>query len=454
MATADRLKAALRLSRWLLLATTVAGVAAALITSYLAEPEYEAAANVLVSEIDASSVLPGAGSSSGDPRVQGATGVLLARTERYRREVVALLRERQTAAGPRTIVGDDIDGSYSVEEEPGTNILAVTGTTTSERGAIAIANAAAEAYPPYRGAALGESLRRTRLALERRLEIDGEDAQVRESLSRLRVLEDLALRSAVVVDLADSADRIRPAPVRAALVGLTSGLILGLLLMALREALATRVRDEDELEQLLGVKIVATSSGRFNDLAHDRLAVAIDQQRRQDGGTVIALVSATPREHRSTVAAGLVQALRRRGATVCAVDADPSAARLPAALELAGETEVPAAAIQGPAGSGELQLYGGHGAAASTVTNGSGHDGRDGAPFAESLERLRSGYDWVVIDAPAALESSTPAELSRSVDATIVVANPSALSRAELQRFARELSTWPRPPSAATIVER
>ena len=115
-------------------------------------------------------------------------------------------------------------------------MISFTVTATSASRATSLADALAADFPRYEVLLDTAQLRQALRAAQRRTIVEPQSLSARASVRRLRLLE-TASTGGVPVGSAGSAEQVRPAPVRAALEGATVGLVIGLLLMGLREAL-------------------------------------------------------------------------------------------------------------------------------------------------------------------------------------------------------------------------
>jgi hypothetical protein len=351
---------------------------------------------------------------------------------------------------------EDIPGTFDVRADPGTSALNVTAEARTALVSVRIANAAAQAFPAFRGRVLAAALRQPE-------GVAGEDEQTREGLSRLRLLERLIQNNATVVDRATTAEKTQPAPLRNALIGLVAGLIVGLLTVSLREALTTRPHGDAEVEQILGVPVIASPvmssrrrtafrrSSRLSPApAFDRLAVLLRDHGRPDTGTVVGVVSAGPDDGKTTLTAGLALALAARGHAVAAVALEPD--QRSALPELLG---APPASGQRAAGAGG-NANGALGLITTRLAAGDGpsasFDPADGfADVASHVAALRADHDWVLVATPAALESAEAAEVARVADVLLIAVEASSISRKHLVALSRELGTWPKQPVAAVL---
>src|ERR671935_164806 len=150
----------------------------------------------------------------------------------------------------------------------------------------------------------------------------------------------LLTRNAVPVQTPDHATQVQPRPVRNGILGLVLGIVLGVALAFLREALDTRVRSAEEIEDRLGVPLLARipeppRRGRRADklvLLEDprgsqaetfrSLRTNLDFVRAVSHPRTILVTSALEREGKSTTSANLAIALARAGQRVALVDLD------------------------------------------------------------------------------------------------------------------------------------
>jgi capsular polysaccharide biosynthesis protein len=390
--TGDQLVAALRRSRLLLLACAIAGVLAAMGLSRQAAPRYQSTAAVLLSQVDLGAVVPGASTPSSDPQrkvdtaVQlGESGAFFARVERL---VGARLRRPESS----------LPGSFGVQSSADTDQLAFTARAGSARTAELIANTAATAYPDYRGEQLSAPLARAAAALRR----EGPSASAAAALRRIEVLEELTRSSASVTERATSADKLSATPVRNGVLGLVSGLVLGLLLMALREGLSGRLDAPEDIERALDARVLGSFPRRSGVLgrggangagtAVERLVVLLGARRSDEGEAVVCFLGANPGIETAGIVAATVRELERRGETTRQVD----------------------------------------------------------VRVAPSTVREPDGVGWVVVEGPSYLESPTTLELATVMDVAILVTRASMPQR-ELRRISRELEMWPRRPYVAVL---
>jgi tyrosine-protein kinase len=292
-----------------------------------------------------------------------------------------------------------------------------------------------------------------------------------------------------VVDRASKAPKISPNPPRDTMLGLALGLVLAVLLSAVREAMNTRVRSEADVEDALGKPVLASiqrlpkradlvtvgrHGARFGDI-YALLAANIMQIHGQNRPLALAVTSSIASEGKTTTAANLALAMAMRGQRVVLVDFDlrkPSIDRVfripksPGVIQLVdGRADldsvmwsvalngaVPHAqqAMDTYSGNGgpsdEFSVEGEQGIGSLRVVPAGGTE--RGARVARSpqvrriLSELQEAADVVVLDTPPALATVEMAELSRSVDLVLVVVRHGQVSRRSILALNRQSEGW------------
>jgi Mrp family chromosome partitioning ATPase len=360
-------------------------------------------------------------------------------------------------------------------------------TTTDRRDAIGIANAVARAYPNWRAGVYGKTIDAAIKRIEA-LDLDASGGAISEQLQRLNVLKTLNSGSTLLVEPADDAAQITPRLIRDAVLGAAIGLIIALLLAGIRELLDTRVRSEADVEEALGVPVLATirtlprrarnrvamADDRVAD-TYDLLAANLAQILEQHERPVyVAVTSAEPGEGKTTTSANLALALARRGQDVVLADFDlrkPGLAPLfsvssgapgvadvlrgdasvssilrPIAISSIGPRAAPLAAGTSSRGSVRvapprkdregslLFLPGGR--------PGSAGSGGDFARLPKLLDEFEMVADFVIIDTPPALLTAGVAELAQSMTAVLIVVRQGEVPQRRLRALAGRSRTW------------
>lgn len=295
----------------------------------------------------------------------------------------------------------------------------------------------------------------------------------------LETLEALQTSRLSVVRTPTSAYQVAPRLKRAAAFGVFLGLILGVGLMFLVEALDTRVRSGSEISERLDLPLLARIPPPPRKLASADELVMLAKPASQHGESfrmlrtnlefdllsgevrTILLTSAGPREGKSTTAANLAVAFARGGRRVALVDLDLRRPHVNRFFRLPGTPGLTDVALGRATLEGALTridlgtgLRAG-GAAPALIAPGSldvltsGPLPPDPGEFvgttrlSEILHALRESYDLVVIDSPPMLRVGDVMTLSTKVDALLVVSRLNHVRRPTLTELRRLLEATP-----------
>ena len=313
----------------------------------------------------------------------------------------------------------------------------------------------------------------------------GPQAQLQADLQRLRTLETLNSGGATVIERPTSADKVSPAPIRDSLLGGAIGLVVALLVAAIREAMNTRVRSEGDVEDMLGKPVLATIQSlprrvglvtvgrhetRYGD-TYGLLAATLMQISGEKSGRVLAVTSAVAGEGKTTTATNLAVALALRGQNVVLADFDtrkPSLGgffRIPEGSPGSGNSSTARQASRMPSGpcrSTARPPAGAQQPPGSWSDNGNAHAADErgwlrvvpsggherGARVARSpripalLADLGEDADLVILDTPPALATVEMAELAPLVDFVLVVVRHGRVTRRSLQTLSRQAEGW------------
>lgn len=240
-------------------------------------------------------------------------------------------------------------------------------------------------------------------------------------------------------------------------LGLLAGVLLGLLLMALREALDTRLKGEREVTGVTTVPVL----GRIpldKDAKTRPLVVCADPNSPQaeayrqlrtnlqfvasaGRGRTILITSSVPGEGKSASAVNLAISMAEAGSRVCLVEADlrrPGVGRYLDLEAVVGLTTVLIGAVDlsdalQPWGSGNLHVL----MSGQRPPNPS--EMLSGPAMGELLDSLQNQYDIVIIDSAPLLPVTDSAVLASRCAAVVVVVGTGQVRRRELQRSLSDL---------------
>src|SRR6266571_1329741 len=293
----------------------------------------------------------------------------LAQTQADLARVPAVARGALSLAGLKRSVDDFLSHSAATPET-NADLLSLSVDDHDPAVAQSLATAYAHAFSRYRGqldtAPYVNAKRRANAELAQMAVAGGRTSDAYQALLRKRNQLDqyiaLLTQNAVVpVKSAESATQVQPRPVRNGILGLALGIVLGGALAFLREALDTKVRSAEEIEERLGLPLLARIPEPPRRLRkHDKpimlaephspqaeifrlLRTNLDFVRLTHSPRTILVTSALEREGKSTTCANLAITLARAGQRVALVDLDlrrPSLARFFDLIGRLGLTQV------------------------------------------------------------------------------------------------------------------
>ncbi len=468
----------LRRGWWIVLLTTLVVTGIAVVLSLSQRTLYEAHADVFLSGTRNLPTDIVNTQQAQDPERAGNTQSQLAR-------VPAVAARALRQAGLRDRTPQDLLDNSSVSLPAETDILRFSVTDESANLATRLSTAYARAYAGYRREIDTEAIVRARRQIERRLDrLDPKSAQY-DQLStqgqQLRTAEALQSSNVAVVRQGTDAAQTQPKPVRNGVLGAMLGLLLGVGLVFVRDALNTRVRSDEEIRERLGLALIGRvpkhskrlkngnglammdapnvpESEAFRMLATNLGFVNLDR-----GAKSIMVTSATDGEGKSTTVANVAIALARAGNRVCLVDLDLKRPSLDRLFELdaaqfgVGITAVALGKVSLEDALIRVPVHGQQGDddAAANSSSGeldlllTGAIPPDSAEFVASprvgdvIRRLAERSDLVLIDAPPILQTSDAMALAGKVDALIVVAGLAHVRRPTLEELRRVLENAP-----------
>ena len=483
----DHLRVARR-RKWVILQAVIVVPVAAILFSLQQPRLYEASSEVLLSRQNLAAAL------TDTPDVtlsQEAARLVETQANLARVPVVAArtLTNANVAGTPQEFLD-----SSEVSAKANADLLVFRVKNRSRALAARLATEYAEQFTVYRRELDTAALQRARRELGRRLAELEQDGQNRSALyaslvekeQQLRTMEALQTANAFVVRAAGESKQVQPRPVRNGLLGLVLGLVLGVGLAFLREALDTRVRSSEDIAEQLGVPLLGRIPEPPSQLQKENKLVMLAAPRRIDAeafrvlrtnlefanlesrARTIMVTSAVEREGKSTTVANLAVACARAGKRVVLVDLDlrcPLIARL---FDLdpgrPGLTDVVVGHVKLHDAISSIAIA--KSRANGATTNGNGEGSLEGvlqllpagpAPpnagefvsaqkLGEILDQLAAGADLVLIDAPPLLHVGDALTLSARVDALLLVTRMNVVRRPMLTEMRRIVDSSPAVP--------
>jgi succinoglycan biosynthesis transport protein ExoP len=335
--------AVLRRRKWIVLQAVVLVPLAAVLVSLSEQPLYQGTSEVLLNNRSLSATLLGQQdpTASQQPERIAQTQADLARVPEVARR--ALARVGFTDRTPQ----DLLDAS-SVAAKTDADLLEFKVTDPVRAASTALATAYANAFVQYRNQLDTGALKRADAEVTARLaELEAEGraksslyASLVDKQQQLRTMEALQSSNASVVRPADEAVQVQPKTVRNGVLGLVLGMIVGVGLAFLVEALDTRVRSSDEVAERLGLPLLARLPAPPKRLRKDDRLVMLEEPTgphaepfrmlrmglefttHDRGERVLLVASAQQSEGKSTTAANLAVAIAGTGRRVVLVDLD------------------------------------------------------------------------------------------------------------------------------------
>ncbi len=271
---------------------------------------------------------------------------------------------------------------------------------------------------------------------------------------------------------ATSASKVRPATTRNLVMGLGLGVVIGLVLVSLAEALDTRIRHSDEVAQRLGLPLLtripipprslrkAGSLGMLADQggvqteAYRKLRINLDFANLSIRARTIMVTSALEQEGKSTTVANLAVALARAGRRVVLVDLDLRKPYIDHFFDLTGRPgltdvalgnvtldqamwSIPLPGADAAQGTGSLHVL------PSGPMPPNPADLIESAVVSEILLDLAERADVVLLDSAPLLPVADGVVLSNKVDAMLVVVRGATTRRPVLAELQRVLAACP-----------
>jgi len=463
--------------KWVVLACLVLAAGAAYGASKLQSPIYQAKASLLVQQKATEDLF-----DNGTGRIDSATQDRVVKTE------IKVLESQPIEDVVTSQLGRKVPRVHG-GQEPGTNILTVSASSTDIELARAAADAYAVAYIEFRrtqavddvlaaSKRVGTKVQEQQKELDaldariaglkpgaeltalqaRRLSIDGLRLTFKEKLDQLQVDSAQKTGGAQLVEQAALPERpISPKPLRNSGLGGLLGLLIGMGLVFLLDQLDDDLKSKEDVEAASGglpvlglipdiehwkgrsgaLVSVATKEERlaaeaYRALRTSVLFLGLDRQMRS-----IQVTSPLQGEGKSTSAANLAVTLAQAGTRVIAMCCDLRRPRLHEFFGLSNERGFTSvllgndplqAVVQQVPGIANLKVV----ASGPVPTNPSELLLSDRA--ANVITALQSQCDLLLIDCPPVLPVTDAVAMSQRVQGTIVVVAAGATGRRELRR--------------------
>jgi succinoglycan biosynthesis transport protein ExoP len=476
----------LRRRKWYVIVTAILIAGLAVAFSLRQEKVYQAKSQVLLNRQDIAGAVTGTPSPSlnEDPLRYAATQALLARSS----SAAALAVSTAHVAG-RTPSG--LLQESSVTPDATADVLDFSVQDRSPTAAARLVNAYASAFVTYRLRAQTGALFLARHQIKQKLAGLAKDTpayhQLANSDQQLHTMQLLQSRD-IVLTRPVAGVQIKPRPTRDALLGFGFGILIGLGLAFAAESLDRRVRTVEEVEEQLGLQLLARtpppprrsrrSIAMFDDPgspyaeALRRLATNIVFSNPDRSARMLMFTSALQQEGKSTTLANLGVALAAAGNRVVLVDLDlrrPSLASLFGLHRLSGLTDVAVgrrpleqalfplelADLENPESSldpsdppvlGSLHLL-----PTGALPLGPGEFVASDALAERVLEPLREQFDYVLVDSPPACVVGDPIRLAARVDGIVAVTRLGFATRTALNDLRRQLAAVPTPSLGVVV---
>ena len=490
----------LRRRAWLVLAVLVLCLIAAVALSLRQERLYTASADIWLSRLNLGALLTG----TDDPNSLVPSERLIQTQARLARLPAVAERTLAAVDGDALTPTEFLENS-SVIPDPQADLLRLEVTSSDPKLASRLATAYARQFTRYRRQLDTTALERARVEVDARLaEMRAEGVRgsavyrsLREKQLELATLLAVQTGNAILVRPAGAAEQIQPRPLRAAFIGLGLGVIAGIALAFLGEALDTRVRSVAQITAILGLPLLARipePPRRFRRkkklvMLADPSSAAAEPYRALrtsvdlavSGAVLSAVAGARPKaimvtsafegEGKTTTVANLAVALARTGRHVVLVDLHfrrPAVGRSfrlepgPGVIDVAlGTTSLPEALVPVTGASNHGWKANGSSGAADGVLEVL--PAGEVSPLAgelvatESFQRLftllRGSADVILVDSPPLLGAGDALALSALVDTIVIVTRYSRLRRPSLLELRRVLDRCPTRPAGFVLTE-
>ncbi|MDV7102418.1 polysaccharide biosynthesis tyrosine autokinase [Gordonia amicalis] len=398
---------------WWILACCALGVAViGLATSLAQQPEYESTATLYVT-------------SGSDPNTQSAYQGSQAAQQRVASYVELVQSDAILTSALRDgaigLTTDEARARLTASATPDTVLVTVSATDTEPVRARALTSAVAQAMTEY-------------------IETLEQPSGGGDSLAKL-----------TVVSSASPSEQVAPKVPRDVAVALLLGLLVGLLVVYLRERFDVVVRNTSNVPPVVGAPVLGTvphetelSEGGTINFAAGATSGAAESYRRlrtnlafsdvDHPPRIVLVTSAGPGEGKTTTALNLAASIADGGDRVVIVDGDlrrPEVATRTGRVSAVGFTNY----LRGDTGMAELVQPSGY-LNLDVLTSGelppNPAELLASDRAAEGIRELADRYDYVIIDSPPVLPVTDAAVTARCVDGVLLVVRAGATKAPDL----------------------
>jgi tyrosine-protein kinase len=478
----------LRRRAWIAVLCVIVAAGSAYFYSKHQTPEYRATATVGLSKDPISALIANSRTSQTDLLQYIAGQVQFADSATTAAATLSTDRAKLAAAGITGMTPSQFLSRTSVTGDTTNDLVTFTATGRTRPQALALVNAYAEIYVARADA--NDHLRvKTALApinaelstLNAQLKADqakqaagqnmNSDIQlIGQQMKGPRNQKSQLLAAAQGIEgsrnlhAAESAAKVRPILSHNVGIGVALGLVIGLTLIGLSEALDNRVRRSEDLSLALGMTMLTKiptpprSFRKGNRLgmmeddhdahteAYRKLRVNFDFANLGPRAKLVMLTSAVEQEGKSTTISNLAVAFARAGRKVALVDLDlrrPALHRFFGIENGFGVSDVALGHVESERALHRVEIPGATGTLEIMPTGPvppHPADFLETPAVAELLQDLSQRYDVVLVDSAPILPVSDSVILSRRVHAIMVVARVSTLKRQVLAEFHQALA--------------
>jgi succinoglycan biosynthesis transport protein ExoP len=478
--------AILRRRKWIVVVPPIVAAVAAYALSTGQSPLYSATAQVLVNPPSVVTAITGVDPSGNDPNRFLQTQASIARAPELAARVSA-------ASGIPGMTAGRVLSESRVTPSTDSALVGITVEDGDPEAAVRLVNTYASQFTQFSKERATDYIDEALASLQTRINSLAAHGQAASPLyatliqqqGQLATVGKLMAGGSKVLLPAGGAAKIQPRPRRDAILGFLLGGILGLALAFLAEALDRRVRSEHEIDEALGIPLLARvpqpsrALQKTDDLVmlHEstgpqaetfrKLRTSLEFVNPNGVARTIMVTSAVEQEGKSTTIANLAVALARGSRRVVVVDLDLRRPYLNRLFHVGGRPGITDVAVKHAELSDALRpiaiatgiqkrvdLNGRGGASngrtasdgllhflpAGTIPPSAG-EMLDDERLLHVLDELVTRFDVVLIDAPPLLAFGDTMTLSPHVDAIFAITRLGRVQRPILHEFARQLQT-------------